>query len=132
MYAIIETGGKQYKVEPGTQIKVEKISGLLGEQVIFKNVLFVKDGEKNLTGNPFLPGAEVIGEIIRQGRDKKIVVYKRRPKKGYKKTLGHRQYFTEVKIKEIRLNIKSQGIARDSKEGQGLAGNGEKKIPAIP
>jgi len=102
MYAIIETDGKQYKVEPGVKIKVEKISGAIGEEVKFEKVLLVSDEGKNFVGNPLVSDALVIGEIVNQDRNKKIIVYKRRPKKGYRKKIGHRQYFTEVKIKEIK------------------------------
>ncbi|HCJ67623.1 MAG TPA: 50S ribosomal protein L21 [Elusimicrobia bacterium] len=101
MYAIIETSGKQYRVESGIKIKVEKIAGSLGEEVKFNKVLLVNNEGEVLTGQPLVPGVLVIGEIVRQDRSKKIIVYKRRPKKGYRKTIGHRQYFTEVKIKEI-------------------------------
>lgn len=102
MYAIIETGGKQYRVEPEIKIKVEKIVGSLGEEIKFDKVLLVNNEGKILIGNPLVSNALVIGEIVRQDRGKKIIVYKRRPKKGYRKTIGHRQYFTEVKIKEIQ------------------------------
>ncbi len=109
MYAIIEIGGKQYKVEPGIKIKAEKINGSIGEEVKFDKILLINDQEKIFTGNPFVSDALVSGEITKQDRDKKVIVYKRRPKKGYRKTIGHRQYFTEVKIKEIKLSADVSG-----------------------
>jgi len=108
MEAIIETGGKQYKVEPGMKIKVEKIPGSPGEEVKFEKVLMVNKNGETFVGAPILSGALVTAEIIHQDRSKKIIVYKRRPKKGYKRTIGHRQYFTEVKIKEIQYTNSSE------------------------
>lgn len=101
VFAVIKTGGKQYVVRPGDKIKVEKIEGSLGETVEISQVLLInKDGEIKL-GTPFVKGAKVIASIIEQGRSPKIIVFKKKPKKGYKRKKGHRQPFTTLEIKEI-------------------------------
>ncbi len=100
MYAIIKTGGKQYKVSPGERIKIEKIEGEPESEVVFDRVLMIRDEDVKV-GKPFVEGAKVIGKIIQQGRGKKIIVFKKKRRKGYHKKQGHRQYFTEVLISEI-------------------------------
>ncbi len=101
MYAVVKTGGKQYKVAPGQIIKVEKLAGEAGEQVEFPAVLaVVKDGEVTV-GRPLVENARVVGEIVGQKRSKKILVFKSKRRKGYRKMRGHRQQVTEVKINEI-------------------------------
>ena len=100
MYAVIETGGKQYKVAPGQKLKVEKLDGNPEDQVVFDKVLLIK-GESLQVGTPYIEGAKVVGKIIQQGRGKKIIVFKKKRRKGYHKKQGHRQYFTEVLIEEI-------------------------------
>jgi large subunit ribosomal protein L21 len=99
-YAIIKTGGKQYRVAPGQKIRVEKIEKIAGEDISF-DVLFVKDGDKTQTGKPVVAGASVTGQVVRQFRDRKQLVFKKRSKKGYKKLQGHRQNLTEVLIKSV-------------------------------
>ena len=99
-YAIIKTGGKQYRVTPGQKIRVEKIEKNAGEDISF-DVLFVKDGDKVLTGKPVVAGASVTGQVVRQFKDRKQLVFKKRSKKGYKKLQGHRQNVTEVLIKSV-------------------------------
>lgn len=103
MYAIIRTGGKQYRISPGDTIQVEKIDGPVGQEVELKDVLLYAEGEKVLTGNPVLPNVKVVGEILGQRRAKKIIVFKMKRRKGYRKKQGHRQYFTALRIKEITL-----------------------------
>ncbi|MBW1645810.1 MAG: 50S ribosomal protein L21 [Deltaproteobacteria bacterium] len=101
MYAVVKTGGKQYKVAPGQVIKVERLAGEAGDQVEFSDVLaVVKDGEVTV-GRPRVENARVSGEIVGQQRAKKILVFKSKRRKGYRKMRGHRQYVTEVKINEI-------------------------------
>ncbi len=102
MYAVVMTGGKQYRVEEGSTILVEKLATPQGEKVVLDKVLMVSDGEKVTIGRPHIEGAQVIGEVLKQTRGPKIIVFKKRSKKGYKKTQGHRQYLTEVHIKEIK------------------------------
>lgn len=102
MYAIIETGGKQYKVEEGSVIYIEKLDSAEGDQVTFDRVLAVsgKDGMK--AGEPFVAGATVTGKIEKHGRGQKIIVFKYKPKKNYRKKQGHRQPYTKVTIEKIQ------------------------------
>ena len=100
MYAIIATGGKQYKVSEGDIIKVEKLGVDAGETVTFDQVLAVSDGSLKL-GKPVVAGATVTASVIREGKDKKVLVYKYKNKSGYHKKNGHRQLFTQVKIEKI-------------------------------
>ncbi|MGQ0539626.1 MAG: 50S ribosomal protein L21 [Gemmatimonadaceae bacterium] len=102
-YAIIRTGGKQYRVEPGTTLRVATLTGDKGAKVEFKDVLLGSDGKSVKTGAPTLSGAKVTGEIVKHGRDKKIVVFKFKRRKNYARKAGHRQAFTEVRIKDIKL-----------------------------
>ena len=100
MYAIIATGGKQYKVSEGDIIKVEKLGVAEGETVTFDQVLAVNNGELNI-GTPTVAGATVTASVVREGKDKKVIVYKYKNKTGYHKKNGHRQLFTQVKIEKI-------------------------------
>ncbi|BAQ11569.1 50S ribosomal protein L21 [Sporosarcina sp. FSL W7-1349] len=102
MYAIIETGGKQVKVEQGQEIFIEKLVGEADDVVTFDKVLFV-GGDDVKVGAPFVEGATVTGKIVKQGRDRKITVYKYKPKKNYHKKQGHRQPYTKVVIDGINL-----------------------------
>jgi large subunit ribosomal protein L21 len=102
MYAIIKTGGKQYKVKKGASLVVEKLKGVeAGQEVILSEVLLLAAGEKLTVGKPVIEGASVVAKVVSQKRDPKVLVFKRKPKKGYKKLQGHRQYVTELKIMEI-------------------------------
>ncbi len=101
MYAIVETGGKQYRVQPGDVIRVEKLPGAKGEEIVFDKVLLVADGDNVKIGTPLVDGAKVKGTIVKQGRSKKIIVFKFKRRKRYHRKYGHRQYFTAVKIEEI-------------------------------
>ena len=103
MYAIIRTGGKQYKISPGDTIRVEKIKGNAGESVELADVLLYAEGEKILTGAPLLPNIKIVGEILGQGRAKKVIAFKMKRRKGFSKKQGHRQSFTTLKIKEINV-----------------------------
>ena len=100
MYAIIATGGKQYKVSEGEVVAVEKLEGEEGTEISFDEVLIVS-GDDFKVGNPTIEGASVKGTIVAQGRAKKVIVYRYKPKKGYHKKRGHRQLFTKVKITSI-------------------------------
>ncbi len=104
MLAIIKTGGKQYKVAPGDKIKIEKIEGKEGKEITFKEVLLVEKNKKIEIGTPFLKGAKVISKILSQGKGKKIVIFKYKPKTRYKKKAGHRQPYTEVEITKIETD----------------------------
>ena len=102
MYAIIKTGGKQYRVAEGEEVKVERLPGVTGDDVTFDKVLMTSDGEAVKIGKPYLEDAEVSGHITRQGKDRKIIVFKFKKRKGYRKKQGHRQEFTSVKIENIK------------------------------
>ena len=102
-YAIIRTGGKQYRVEPGQTLRVPSLLGEAGTKVTFNEVLLGSDGSNVRTGIPTLSGASVTGEIVRHGLGEKIVVFKFKRRKNYARKQGHRQGFTEVKISDITL-----------------------------
>jgi large subunit ribosomal protein L21 len=103
MYAVIQTGGKQYRVEPGKTVQVEKLAGDAGAKIVFDQVLLVSsgDGGKVNVGKPYLNGAKVTGEIVSQDRGDKLVVFKFRLRKNYVRRNGHRQDLTTVKIAAI-------------------------------
>jgi large subunit ribosomal protein L21 len=102
VYAIIQTGGKQYRVAPGDVLRVERLPGERGDEVQLDQVLLVSDDLGSVrVGTPLVANARVKGQIVRQGRAKKVLVFKKKRRKGYKRTQGHRQYFTAVQIQEI-------------------------------
>lgn len=103
MYAIIETGGKQYRISEGLKIKLEKLSGSEGEDVRINEVLAVNDGTNTFIGTPYVAGAYIDGRILSQGRGKKVIVFKYKRRKDYKKKNGHRQLYTELLIEKIHL-----------------------------
>ena len=100
MYVVVKTGGKQYKVSEGDLLKVEKLEGAVGDTVELTEVLMV-GGEKVTIGTPLVPSASVIGKIIEQGKDKKILVFKAKRRKNSRKLNGHRQFRTVLKIEKI-------------------------------
>lgn len=102
MYAIIETGGKQYKVQEGDVIYIEKLDANAGESVTFDRVLAVSKDNGLVTGAPLVSGVTVSGKVEKQGRGQKIVVYKYKPKKNYARKQGHRQPYTKVTIEKIQ------------------------------
>ncbi len=101
MYAVVETGGHQYRVTPGELVRVEKVVGEVGDKVTIDKVLMVSDGEDVKVGKPYLDGATVTAAIADQGRNRKIVILKKKRRKGYKVKQGHKQPFTALKIEEI-------------------------------
>lgn len=102
-YAIIRTGGKQYRVEPGTTLRIPSLPGDAGTAVEFNDVLLGADNNGVRAGVPTLTGASVSAEIVKQGRGDKIIVFKFKRRKNYSRKQGHRQGFTEVRIKDITL-----------------------------
>jgi len=103
MYAVIQTGGKQYRVSPGQEIQVEKLPGQAGQQVAFDKVLLASDGESIKVGRPYVEGSRVMARILRQAKGKKIIVFKYKRRKNYKRKKGHRQHISLVKIEDIEL-----------------------------
>jgi len=101
MYAIIETGGKQYKVQVGDEINVEKLYAKEGDSFTFDKVLGILDGDSSVFGNPTVAGMSVSAKVLGDGKAKKVIVYKYKAKKGFHKKKGHRQPFTKVKIEAI-------------------------------
>lgn len=101
MYAIIATGGKQYRVSEGDQIRVETLPANAGDTVNFDQVLLVGEGENVKIGAPYVEGCKVTGEVVTHGRGKKVRIIKMRRRKHYRKQMGHRQNFTEIKINAI-------------------------------
>ena len=106
MIAVIKTGGKQYAVKSGQILKIEKIDGKKGDSISLDIVLAVSDTSSHKFGNPLIKGATVEAKILEQIRDKKIIVFKKRKRKNYRSTQGHRQHLTVLKIESIKLNGK--------------------------
>ena len=100
-HAIIKTGGKQYRVSEGDKIDVEKLDGEVGDSLTFGDVLAITDGANTTLGSPVIEGAKVVGEVLGQVRDKKVIAFKFKRRKGHHKTKGHRQHKTRVEIKSI-------------------------------
>jgi len=102
MIAIIKTGGKQYKVSKGDKIKVEKLDVEKGKEVVFDEVLLISNDKKTEIGKPLVKNAKVIGKVLKQARAKKVEIVKHKAKKRYNVKKGHRQYYTEVEIGDIK------------------------------
>jgi large subunit ribosomal protein L21 len=101
MYAIVETGGMQYRVFPNHIIRVPKLEVEEGKRIDLESVLLLQDGEKTLIGSPKVKGAKVIAEVLSHGKEDKIVVFKMKKRKNYRRRRGHRQTYTELLIKEV-------------------------------
>ena len=125
MFAVIRTGGKQYKVQKGDILQVEKLDTKKGQMVIFNEVLLIQDGKNTLIGTPLVEKAQVKAEVIENFKDEKVVIFKKKRRKQYKKKMGHRQELTQVKIEEIVSSAKAP--ARKPKPEEK-----EKKVPEKP
>jgi large subunit ribosomal protein L21 len=101
MYAVIKTGGKQYRVSTGEKLKVESIRAEVGSEIVLDQVLMVADGERVTTGTPLVSGATVKATVVSHGRGQKVKIFKLNRRKHYRKTLGHRQNYTEIQINGI-------------------------------
>lgn len=101
MLAVIKTGGKQYLVSPGDKIKIEKLNKKEGAEVAFNDVLLLEKNKKVEIGTPLVKEAKVVGKVLQQGKDKKVIIFKYKAKKRYKVKKGHRQPFTQVEILKI-------------------------------
>ena len=105
MYAVIETGGKQYKVSEGGVLSVEKLPAEVGETVEFDRILMVGGSDGVAVGHPLVSNAKVTGEVLRQFRDKKVLIFKKKRRKNYRRTRGHRQSLTCIKITKIEGTV---------------------------
>ena len=103
MFAVVKTGGKQYKVAPGEVLRVEKLNAEVGSEIELPDVLMVMDGENIQVGEPVLDNAVVKAKVLEHGKSKKVIVFKKKRRKGYKKKVGHRQQFTTLEIQEVRI-----------------------------
>jgi len=116
MYAIVETGGKQYQVEEGRYVDVELLGEEADSKVVFDKVVMIVNGKKSKVGQPYVEKATVEGTVIKTDRAKKIIVYKQRPKKGYRRKYGHRQGFARVMINKIRTTAAKKAEATETAE----------------
>ena len=118
MYAIINISGKQYKATSGARLRVPKQDGETGTSLTFDKVLLINDGKNTEVGEPILKGASVTGTIIEHGRNKKILVYKKKRRKGYQRKNGHRQWFTEIEFGTIKAgkskSVKKKTVSTDA------------------
>jgi large subunit ribosomal protein L21 len=103
MYAVFKTGGKQFKAEPGARLKVPSLKVEEGETVTFEEVLLTGDGDDVNVGRPTVDGASVKAEVLGHGRTRKIIVFKRKRRKGYRRKQGHRQGYTEIQVNDIKV-----------------------------
>jgi len=104
MYAVFQTGGKQFRAEPGSRLRIPSLTAEPGDTVTFDEVLLAGDSDENVkVGTPTVDGASVKAEVLRHGRGRKVIVFKRKRRKGYRKKQGHRQDFTEIRIDEVAV-----------------------------
>ncbi|MBK7949595.1 MAG: 50S ribosomal protein L21 [Deltaproteobacteria bacterium] len=102
MYAVVRSGGKQYRVSPGGSVRVERLVGEVGSSVALSDVLMIGDGESVKIGTPTLAGARVTGTIVAQDRAAKVMTFKQKRRKGYRRKYGHRQNYTEIRVDQIQ------------------------------
>lgn len=114
MFAIIETGGKQYQVTEGRYVDIELLENEADSKVVFENIIMLVNGKKSKLGQPYVKNASVEGTIVKHDKDKKVIVYKQRAKKGYRRKQGHRQNFTRVMINKIRTTAKGKSEAAEA------------------
>lgn len=119
MYAVIETGGKQYKVAPGQVVKVERLQLEQGSQVELNRVLLVADGKERLVGRPLVEGAKVLAEALGEEKEDKVIVFKYKPKVRYRRKKGHRHLYTNLAIQQILLEKGTEGRSPKSEESNG-------------
>ncbi len=126
MFAVIRTGGKQYRVQEGDILEVEKLQKKEGQKVVFKEVLLIEDGDSVLLGMPLVEKAQVKAEVVENFKDEKIIIFKKKRRKQYRRTGGHRQELTRVKIEQIIAEAKAPTEKPKVKEKE------EEKIPKKP
>ena len=118
MYAVVTTGGRQYRVSPGDTIDVEKLTGAVGDTVALADVQLVGQGAEVTVGTPAVTGVRVEAQITAQKRGKKIIIFKHRRRKGYRRKQGHRQALTSLKI--LAITSPEQGVGHDESPGQNI------------
>jgi len=126
MFAVIKTGGKQYRVAGGQEIIIEKLDGEPGDTLVFGEVLMIGDGDNINMGAPTLSGAQVVGEVVGQTRSAKVITYKKKPRNTYRRKLGHRQQQTVIKITDIL----AKGGASEKKTAKAKTDDAPAKKPA--
>ena len=119
MYAVIESGGKQHRVEEGEILRLEKLDAAAGDKLKFDKILLVGEGESVKIGKPYVKGSQVTAEVVKEGRGGKIKIVKFHRRKHYKRQQGHRQWFTEVKIIGIKAETKAKAKAKTKSEPEG-------------
>ena len=119
MYAVVETGGKQYKVTPGQVVQVERLQAEKGSQIELDRVLLVADGENRLVGRPLVEGAKVLAEALGEEKEDKVIVFKYKPKVRYRRKKGHRHLYTNLAIKQILLGKEPKRRSRKMEESNG-------------
>jgi len=129
MYAVVNSGGKQYKVQQGQVLRIEKIPGDVGNPVTFDRVLMFSDGENVSIGQPELDDVAVEGHIVEQGKAKKIIVFKYKKRKRYRRKKGHRQEFTAVLIDGIKSKAQKSSETKDEPEAEAKKPEAEKAAP---
>lgn len=130
MYAVIRTGGKQYRLSPGDKLKVEKIEAETGSTITFKDVLMVATDDKVTLGSPIVENAIVTGRLLNTAKDKKVLIFKKRRRKGYRRKRGHRQILSEVLIEAIQFGD-VKGVAQKAAKKEPAAKSGsEPKVKA--
>jgi large subunit ribosomal protein L21 len=129
MYAVVNSGGKQYKVQQGQVLRIEKIPGDVGNPVTFDRVLMFSDGENVSIGQPELDDVAVEGHIVEQGKAKKIIVFKYKKRKRYRRKKGHRQEFTAVLIDGIKSKAQKTSETKDEPEAEAKKPEAEKAAP---
>ena len=129
MYAIVQTGGKQYRVAEGDVINVEKLDAKEGSTITLNEVLVIEDADKTLVGKPFVEGAAVEAEVLEHGKGEKVIIFKYKAKKDYRRKKGHRQPFTKLEIKSIAVGGKK--AAAPKKEAEPKAEAPAEAAPAV-
>ena len=130
MTAVIKTGGKQYSVNKDDIIIIEKLPEEKGEMVIFTEVLMITEGQKTIVGSPFIENATVTAEVLGRDRTKKIIVFKKRRRQNSRRTIGHRQFQTKLKILDISATGQKTALKTEAKKAAPKAATAEKKAPA--
>ncbi len=111
MYAVVEIKGKQFKVSPGAEIAIPKTQAEVGDKLTYDRVLYLHDGKKPVVGTPTVDGASVEATVLDHGKQKKVIVFKKKRRKGYRKSRGHRQQFTSIRIEDIKTGAKPKKAA---------------------